>query len=282
MKISLVLIFSLSLLMACNSDLKQENEGLKSENEKLKKEQSESEAKKEQLKVTIDFYERSLKEIENNLATIDESAIKLNSVNKEVKTEAERKKNIMKRINSIRDMMRNSKQKILGLDKNLLALRKENSAKSEEVQKLTLELKEVTAELLEKDSAMLDLAAQIGTAYEQQAALNQQLSDIINRAYYFAGTAGELKKQGIINKEGGFIGIGKTKVINANKNNNLFTRIGKRENRELSFNSKSIQLLSKHPDDSYTIEKSGGKSTLKISDTESFWKQGNYLVVQLN
>jgi hypothetical protein len=108
----------------------------------------------------------------------------------------------------------------------------------------------------------------------------EDLKEMVNRAFYFNGSSNELLTKGIIEKEGGFIGIGRVKVLNANSPEALFNKVSKETTDSLVFKTKSLKLITDHPAESFTIKEGKDQSVLKIVDKKAFWKQGNYLVIQ--
>jgi len=155
------------------------------------------------------------------------------------------------------------------------------------VLQLSSELNNAAQELIvrekefnEMKSSFEDDIEGLQAAYETQLKIAEDLKELVNRAFYFAGTASELSSKGIIEKEGGFIGLGRVKVLNANSQEVLFNKIPKDVSDSLIFMSKSLKVITEHPMESYSIQESKEKSVLYITDKKAFWKLGNYLVVQ--
>lgn len=277
----------LVLLMSCNTKTKKENETLKAQTLVLQQENDAFKSKNTKLNATIESYKKTLKEIDDNLRSIDQNATMVGTINAEKSESKDVKKDIMARIASIKALIDNSKLKVLALDKSLNELRRKYGAQSEEVLQLSKEIKEQTKVIIEKEIEFKLLVAEHETdidelqaSYDQQVLLTQQLSEIINRAYYVAGTSKELKTKEVVDVEGGFIGLGRVKVLNANSSDGLFTQIKKDATDTLSFNGKSVKLVTEHPTDSYKLESANAKTNLIIVDKSAFWKSGNYLVVE--
>ena len=95
----------------------------------------------------------------------------------------------------------------------------------------------------------------------------------LNTAWYVFGTKRELKSQGIL--AGG-------QVLKGNFNKNYFTKIDIRVTKEVKFYSKSVRLLTVHPNGSYTLTTdSNGQYMLRVTDPQLFWSTSKYLVVQV-
>ncbi len=286
MKIKATIIaIALAIVTSCSGDAKKENEALKQQMAKLKKENSELKAGEKKLKTSIEGYNKFLKEIEGNLAEINTNKELLVKLNKEVKGKKSLSGDIKAHINSIKALMENSRLKIVSLDKSLVKLRNESSEKSENILEMDRKIKSLTKELMSKDMEISELEfglSELQDLYQTEVQTSTDLKYIINRAYYISKTSKELKEAGIISKEGGFIGLGKVKVLNANAQNTLFNEVKKDETKTITLSVKKAKLISKHPEGSYSFEGNATRvDSLVIIDSQSFWSQGNYLVIEI-
>jgi len=284
--LSSAFLISAILLVSCgDSKEKKENVALKAEIEKLKVENASLKSNDVKMKASINDFNKFLKEIEQNLASVDQNKTMIAKLGGEGKEKQNVKADIKTHIAKIKELMENSKLKIISLDKSLAALRRESGDKSAEILALDQQIKALTRNLLEKDEQIeqLDIdLVDIEALYQLELESSAELKSIINRAFYITATAKELKEKEIVNKEGGFIGLGKVKVLNANASDALFTKIKKDETEEIALNVKKVKLITNHPEGSYEIEEQDGKvSKLSILDAQSFWKDGNYLVLEV-
>ena len=93
----------------------------------------------------------------------------------------------------------------------------------------------------------------------------------MNTAWFVFGTKKELKEQRII--EDG-------EVLRSNFNQDYFTKIDIRVDKEIKLYSRSAKLLTSHPASSYRLEQDANKQyVLRITDPQSFWSTSKYLVV---
>lgn len=107
---------------------------------------------------------------------------------------------------------------------------------------------------------------------KEQVLANQDAQ--LNTAYYVFGTKKELKQQNILSN--GEI------LTKANFDKSYFTKIDIRNTTTIPLQSKSTELLSKHPAGSYTMLKdSKGEYTLKITNPSDFWSLTRYLVIRV-
>ncbi len=103
----------------------------------------------------------------------------------------------------------------------------------------------------------------------------------LNTAYYVVGSFQELKEAEIVEKEGGLIGLGKTKTLKDNFNKTEFVEVDKTDARTIPVFNKKAELITTHHADSYEwIEEDGKVKWLKIKDPELFWENSKYLVVE--
>jgi hypothetical protein len=122
-----------------------------------------------------------------------------------------------------------------------------------------------------------DLSAQNKAKQEAIEAKTAEL----NTAYYVIGTTKELKDKKIIDKSGGFIGLGRSKTVTSDFDKTYFTKIDITTFTEVSILKKKAVLLSTHPSGSYKFESADKKSVDKliILDYAKFWSASKYLVI---
>ena len=93
-------------------------------------------------------------------------------------------------------------------------------------------------------------------------------------------TSKELIAQGVLTKEGGFIGIGKAEKLKEDFNKNYFTQIDITESMSIPLACKKAKLITTHPSGSYKFDGPEGKiEKLTITNSEEFWSVSKYLVV---
>ncbi|MEQ8358956.1 MAG: hypothetical protein RH860_05660 [Cytophagales bacterium] len=277
MKTYILIITSVFLFFSsCQTKTKKENLELKERITVLEQENEAYRKKEIKLNSSIKDYRKFLKEINNNLKEIDISSSIIGKLDSEINKDANIQSEIKSRLKAVDELIRNSKLKIFALDAQLSTLRKTSKEKSEEILILEAELGEAILDLLKRENEYLELNHKL----DEQVALTKDLNAILNRAYYFIGYSKELKDKGIVENEGGFIGLGKVKVVNANAPDSLFTQIRKDEMDSLLFSAKKIELVTPHPENSYIIKSKNYQHALVITDREKFWGAGNYLIIQ--
>lgn len=235
-----------------------------------------------------------LNQIEDNLNQIND---KYSSVQKMSRGGIENNNNVKGEINdqiaNIETMLADNKTKLANLNAKLKTAGNESSQLQEFVAKLEQRITDQEAQItalrteLENSKVIIKgLNENINTLHaanqEKDATIARQTAEA-NKAYFIVGSYSELKNAGIVNKSGGFIGIGKKQSASANMNTELFTMIDRTKVTTITINQKKPVVISKHPADSYELvaDESDPSVTayLKILNPGTFWKYTNYLVV---
>lgn len=239
---------------------------------------------------TLMSYINEINEIETNISSIEQkqASISENSKTNELKgTQIER---INENIRSINELMKENKDKIAALTQKM----KNSNVKIANFEKMVASLNE---QLGEKDKQLADMNSRLATLNttveklntdvgtltiqntEKQKVIDDQTSKM-HTAYYTTGTYKELKSKQVVNKEGGFLGIGTNKKVKPNFNTASFTTIDITQTATIPISAKDAVVLTNHPSDSYTIEHKGKTvSDLLITNPEKFWGTSKYLVV---
>lgn len=164
--------------------------------------------------------------------------------------------------------------------------------------KLQDAIDKLNSQMKEKDKSIAELRtllankdiqiAELGDSLASVSAKNEEIEkakeavdqiaskqdELLNTAWYVYGTKSELKERRIL-VDGDVL---KTSDFDAD----YFTKIDIRNTIVIPLNSKSVKVLTIHPEDSYTLIKgSNGEYTLRIKDPSIFWSVSKYLVVRV-
>lgn len=240
----------------------------------------------------VDALFEVLNEIEDNLANVSSKFGQVEELQRgQVEGRNDVKLKINDQIQQISQMMTDNKEKIAKLNQQIQTSHKENAKLQEFVEKLEtriaeqetqiqdlvsqLEHKNIVIENLNKDVATLT-----ETNAEKDKVIEEQVNDM-NKVYYIVDNYNNLKAAGIVNKTGGFIGIGKKQQLTNDIDVSAFTCIDKRKVTNIQVNAKGAQVVSKHPENSYELVINEDKvcTHLKILNPTEFWKTTNYLVI---
>ncbi|KOH45017.1 Cbp1 family collagen-binding glycoprotein adhesin [Sunxiuqinia dokdonensis] len=151
-------------------------------------------------------------------------------------------------------------------------------ALQEELQRLQLNITDLNQDLM---AAQERTAEQARLLEEKTTTIDQQTS-AMNTAYYVFGTAKELVENGIVEKEGGFLGIGRSLRFRKDFNPDLFTKVDIRTVDEINLNSKKAKVVTTHPADSYELIGDELVEKLVITNPDRFWETNRYLVIVVN
>ena len=237
------------------------------------------------------FFE-TLNEIEDNLAKVTSkfgSVEELRRGKTEIKNDVKMK--INDQINDINSMLVANKQRLNALNKKLADSKVENTTLKEYVEKLQNRISEqeneiqtLVTELEQKNIIIETLNTNVveltKSNTEKEQIIAKQIADA-NRAYFIIGTYKELKEAGVVNKTGGFIGLGKKQQVTNNMNTDLFTQIDKTTTNVIDIEREKVKVLSKHPEGSYELVMNDDDvcMSLKINNPTEFWKYTDYLVI---
>jgi hypothetical protein len=117
---------------------------------------------------------------------------------------------------------------------------------------------------------------------QQEIELLSSANQDLNTVRYAIGSYKDLKERGLVRKEGGFLGLGRTIDLNESAGDEEYIKIDVREFQMLPIEASKVQLISEHPSDSYVIvqdENSESIKYLEIIDPKRFWQVSKYLVI---
>ncbi|MBC8047486.1 MAG: hypothetical protein H7Y00_11875 [Fimbriimonadaceae bacterium] len=292
-KYFLILLVAPFLFAACNQKKVDE---LETQVSSLEGQSAEYKKGWEDAQNEVTQYLSDFNEIEANLDEIKKSeGIISNQLDGE--TSPAPKQSIMNSITTLNELIQKNKSLVAELDKKY----KNSSYKNKELDKMVASLNE---KIQEKESELIALKTELEQSNFQVATLSTELNTVsqakmqldsvntiqagtiakqtedLNTVYYVSGSYKELKEKGVVDKEGGFIGLGKTKELTDDFNASAFTKVDLRTFTELPINSKTAKIVTTHPTVAYELVE-GDKEIeeLVINDPNAFWKSSKYLVV---
>lgn len=172
------------------------------------------------------------------------------------------------RINSLTKKLKASKVKIEGLEQMLATLQAQLTEKDNEITDLKGQIEALNIEL-----------SNINTNYEEIEQEVEVKTEKLNTAFYAFGTSKELKEKGIITKEGGFIGIGKSSKLKDDFNRDYFTKVDITKTDVINIGAKKAKILTTHPTGSYKLVGEKSVEKIEITNAEDFWGASKYLVI---
>ena len=177
-------------------------------------------------------------------------------------------------INKLRNQLRSSSVKSDQLRRTLESLTQEMEEKDAQLKALRAELQAKNIQIEELTEQVSDLSNNVSDLKEESNEKSQTISaqdKQLNAAWFVFGTKKELKEQRII--EDG-------EVLRSNFNQDYFTKIDIRVDKEIKLYSRSAKLLTSHPVGSYKLEADANKQyVLRIENPSKFWSTSKYLVI---
>ena len=177
-------------------------------------------------------------------------------------------------INKLRNQLRTSSVKGDQLRRTLETLTQQMDEKDAQLKALQAELQAKNIQIEELTEQVSDLSTNVSNLKEESSEKSQTISQQdkqLNSAWFVFGTKKELKEQHII--EDG-------EVLRSNFNQDYFTKIDIRVDKEIKLYSRSAKLLTSHPAGSYKLETDANKQyVLRIENPSKFWSTSKYLVI---
>lgn len=269
------------VLVACNHDQLEQQKGQIST---LKKEDSIRLRQIEAKDSSLSFFIKTINRIEVNLDTIKQRG-KILTINGEAKRDTAA---IMSDLNAISNLIAQNSRDMAALEKKL----RRSNAKNADLEGIITRLNKDIAAKDEEIAALQKNLAETNTALQGeikklndtiQVAMNQRsqigsMTTQMHTVYYTFGKMKDLQKNGIITKQGGFIGLGKTAVLNSSINTTHFTESDLTTLNTITLNAKLDKIVTSHPSSSYKVVIGQKSDVIQITDAQAFWSKSKYFV----
>jgi len=245
----------------------------------------------------VNDWVRSMADIEQELRTLQgkEEALIEQSIGPEITPSL--RKNIMGEIEGIHQQLDNNRAEIARLHAKLEKSGMKIASLNKQIKSLEANLAMRDSSLmvlrnnvLEKDVMLADLNTTVDSlnsnilAYEGDISQYETMVDLqneeLNKAFIATGNIKELRENGVVEKKGGFLGLGKSKTVKEDLIDSNFDRVQISETTKIDLNAKKARLISEHPTGSYTMVENDSTVALEIIDPAKFWKITRYAVVE--
>lgn len=234
----------------------------------------------------------SFNEIEKNLELVDEKGIVVDNAS-EADLTMDQRERILRDIKLMNGLMTDSRERIAELTKKLDNSKVDAKGLRKKLKDLDLQLAQrdsslavLKDELVARDFKIEQVSQQLSSIELELAktqAFLQQQTDDINLAWYVVGERKELQERGVITREGGLLGIGRTSTVKNDISATSFTQVDQRSTDRIPVNSKEAKLVSEHPAASYELVKENDAvAYVHIKDPASFWRLSRYAVLEVN
>ena len=242
----------------------------------------------------IDGLFEMLNEIEDNLAMINSKYTTVQEMRRNsTEGNVNQKQQIASQMQSIETLMDANKKKIAQLNSQVGNLNSKNAELQDFITRLEersvaqeQQITQLMAELENSKVIIKDLNKNVenltASNQEKEAHIARQIAEA-NRAWFIVGEYSELKAAGIVNKTGGFIGIGRKQGTVADMKTDLFNEIDRTKVTTIAIDKKKAVVISQHPDNSYELVADENDASvtayLRILNPTQFWKYTDYLVI---
>lgn len=287
MKKVLMLSLIALTLWGCNQQAKRENIELKKQLSELNEQSAEKDS-------TINNFFRMLNDIESNITLImqkEQIIAKNAALGGEM--EKDTRERIQEDINTINELMTKNRKAVAYLNEKLKGANFKISEFEERLMKAhnmidirNAEVDALKGQLTELDFSVESLNATLDTLTIENEMLELELTlrkEALDMAWFALGTRKELIENAVIEKSGGFIGLGRTFRLKADFNEEYFTAISISQIDSIPLFAKAAELITAHPSSSYQFvqNESGIIESIEITDPVLFWGASKYLVIQL-
>lgn len=226
----------------------------------------------------------ALKQKENLITINNSDNVEFTSTRKEqilndIKSISMRLDENRKKLASLSAQLKNSGREIKGLQEMIASLEVKLQEHQTQIAALNTTVNERDTEISELNILASDLRT---TVTQKEELINTQVAEM-NKAYLAAGSYKDLKELGIVSKDGGFLGLGRTESLVNDITDSLFSQIDISQLKYIPVNSRDARLITEHPTSSYEfVRESDDKiAHIEIKDPEQFWKISRYAVVEL-
>ena len=230
-------------------------------------------------------YALYIQKIKDNLGTIQENELIVNKA-KSAEFILADSIDVIKAIEEMIQKMNENDELIIALNKKLKSSDKKNDFYAQTINELNTKISVTNREvyfLKEEISQLSSSYAKLFNRYSEQISKIDSLNVEMNRVGYVVGTKTELLDNNVLTKEGGFIGIGKTKKLSNDLNLNYFTYNSKMDLNYVLIRSRNIKLITSHPSNSFKLIKGQDNviDSLLILQKDEFWQNSKFLVIEV-
>lgn len=242
----------------------------------------------------LEAFFQQLNEIETSLNEITSAySDAVENVNANGETTQAAVASIKAKVTNLGEILAADKAKLQSLNSQVYRINKQNKELKNFVTNLESRIAEqeaqiqsLTKELEKKNAAIKDLEKNVADLKEANKKKTKQIAEIQdeqNTAYFAIGTKKELRTKNIVDRKGGFIGLGKSTVLSNNSDFAAFTKIDTRNTQEIPLTGKKIKIVTPHPESSYSLEGDEKRPTsIRIINPDLFWKASKCLVIMVD
>ncbi|HTB31900.1 MAG TPA: hypothetical protein VK808_07735 [Bacteroidia bacterium] len=195
------------------------------------------------------------------------------------------KQSIVSEIKELDDWIVSNDKKMTGLEARLKRMDKKNI-------KLESLVAHLTKEITDKDEEIAAMQAKLSSADDSLKFITARFNDsivvikrqrtqmaVMNTVYYITGTMKQLQEKGVIDREGGFVGLGRVAELNPDANSTVFIKANLGNLKGISLHGKFRRFITTHPDKAYSVISNSKADSIAINTPATFWSESKFLVV---
>lgn len=180
------------------------------------------------------------------------------------------------RIQELDAQLRHSGIRVAGLQRMIVNLKRDVRGKEEEVALLTAQVDSL-------QNTVTGLAAEVEKSHDQietQTAVIEEKRRELGTIYYVIGPSRMLKDAGVVEAQGGVLGLGKVLKPSGHMNESVFTQLDTDVQTTVRIPSDKARVLSAQPAASYVLEAVGQDAMeLRIVDPQQFRKVKHLVIL---
>ncbi|MGB3619126.1 MAG: hypothetical protein WBA12_13495 [Catalinimonas sp.] len=240
----------------------------------------------------VDEVANSITEIESNLGAIERDRMAITDLQQEGRGRNQQER-INEMITGIDSYIDENRRKIERLEAQVRNATNTSAGLNRLIAQLkrSVEEKEAEIEQLRGNVAMMQgevdtLRTKLQRREEELAASRQRTQEqetSMTTAYFRVGNRRELADDDVVDREGGVLGIGRTLKLAPNLDRSKFTQVNTRYLNQIALgDTRRHNLVSAHPEGSFSFEETDENVYLKIEDPDQFWSASRFLVIEVD
>lgn len=187
-------------------------------------------------------------------------------------------------IASLRSKLKKSGIHTVELEQMIASLSQQIDEKDVQIAQLKDDLSKVNIQVTDLTTRVGGLNANVDSlssvTAEKQKVIDTRTAEL-NTAYYVVGTTSYLKEKKIVTKEGGFLGLGRTKELVPDVDKNALTKVDITQLSAIPIMKSKVTVLSSHPKSSYRLTGKNLSDSLVITNQKEFWSLSKVLVLNV-
>ena len=187
-------------------------------------------------------------------------------------------------IASLRTKLKNAGAQTVEMERMIDNLNKQVEEKDMQIAQLKDDLTKLNVQVTDLSAKVVDLNANVdnlSTLNKEKEQVIAEKTSELNTAYYVMGTTKDLKEKKIVTKEGGFIGLGRTKELIPEIDKKSLTKVDITNLSVIPIMKNKVAILTSHPKDSYRLTGKNQADSLVITNQKEFWSLSKVLVLNV-